>query len=229
MRAYTKELLFNTASEREFINITRDLEAALKESGIQERLCLVNSMHIRSGVFIFLIFLIAMFLMTPFLCFSQENEEPSYSGVIPEVLMRPSREKEPFYPVDAVIGLLGSGGVSYAANTYARSVLRDLMRANRDAETLQNLSPDSLNEALTKLSEVTPRKFRLGGGRDETDGSVSFLFRFMGSENELSGELYIHDEEGKWKVEDIILEVPQKLSIGRESFTSTYTPYERFY
>jgi hypothetical protein len=186
-------------------------------------------MHIRAGIFIFLFFLIAIFLMTPFLCFSQEREEPSYSGVIPEVLMRPSREKEPFYPVDAVIGLLGNGDVSYAANMYARGVLRDLMRANREAETLQNLSPDSLNEAMTKLSEVTPRKVRLGGGREETDGSVSFLFRFMSSENELSGELYIRSEEDKWKIEDIILEEPQKLSIGSESFTSTYTPYERFY
>jgi secondary thiamine-phosphate synthase enzyme len=52
MKTYTKELLFNTASEREFINITRDVEAALSESGIQEGLCLVNSMHITSSVFI---------------------------------------------------------------------------------------------------------------------------------------------------------------------------------
>jgi hypothetical protein len=177
----------------------------------------------------FVIFLITIFLLTPLLCFSQESEEPSYSGVIPEVLMRPSREKEPFYPVDAVIGLLGDGDVSYDANIYARGVLRDLMRSNKEAESLQNLSPDSLNEAMTKLSEVTPRKVRLGGGRDETDGSVSFLFRFMGSENELSGELYIRGEEGKWKVEDIILEDPRKLSISSESFTATYTPYERFY
>jgi secondary thiamine-phosphate synthase enzyme len=52
MKTYTKELSFNTAYEREFINITRDVEAALKESGIQEGLCLVNSMHITSSVFI---------------------------------------------------------------------------------------------------------------------------------------------------------------------------------
>jgi hypothetical protein len=51
----------------------------------------------------------------------------------------------------------------------------------------------------------------------------------MGSENELSGELYIRDEEGKWKAEDIILEDPQKLSISSGSFTAAYTPYDRFY
>jgi secondary thiamine-phosphate synthase enzyme len=38
--------------KREFINISEEVEAALKESGIQEGLCLVNSMHITSSVFI---------------------------------------------------------------------------------------------------------------------------------------------------------------------------------
>ncbi|MDR1363126.1 MAG: secondary thiamine-phosphate synthase enzyme YjbQ [Spirochaetaceae bacterium] len=52
MKTYTKELWFNTDREREFINITRDVETALKESGVQEGLCLVNSMHITSSVFI---------------------------------------------------------------------------------------------------------------------------------------------------------------------------------
>jgi secondary thiamine-phosphate synthase enzyme len=52
MKTYTKEIWFNTASEREFINITSNVETALKESGIQEGICLVNSMHITSSVFI---------------------------------------------------------------------------------------------------------------------------------------------------------------------------------
>jgi secondary thiamine-phosphate synthase enzyme len=52
MKSYTKELWFNTSSEREFINITGQVEAALKESGVKEGLCLVNSMHITSSVFI---------------------------------------------------------------------------------------------------------------------------------------------------------------------------------
>jgi secondary thiamine-phosphate synthase enzyme len=52
MKSYTKELWFNTSAEREFINITEQVEAALKESGVKEGLCLVNSMHITSSVFI---------------------------------------------------------------------------------------------------------------------------------------------------------------------------------
>ena len=35
-----------------FRNITRDVELALRESGIQEGLCLVNAMHITASVFI---------------------------------------------------------------------------------------------------------------------------------------------------------------------------------
>ncbi|MDR1784941.1 MAG: secondary thiamine-phosphate synthase enzyme YjbQ [Spirochaetaceae bacterium] len=52
MKTLTKELWFNTAKEREFVNITGEVEALLEESGIQEGLCLVNAMHITSSVFI---------------------------------------------------------------------------------------------------------------------------------------------------------------------------------
>jgi secondary thiamine-phosphate synthase enzyme len=36
----------------DFVNITREVEAAVRESGVREGLCLVNSMHITSSVFI---------------------------------------------------------------------------------------------------------------------------------------------------------------------------------
>ena len=36
----------------DFVNITRDVEFALRESGIEEGLCLVNAMHITASVFI---------------------------------------------------------------------------------------------------------------------------------------------------------------------------------
>jgi len=36
----------------EFINITPQIEACLRESGIQEGLCLVNAMHITASVYI---------------------------------------------------------------------------------------------------------------------------------------------------------------------------------
>ena len=52
MKSLTRELWFNTKKPREFVNITGEVEALLRESGIQEGLCLVNAMHITASVFI---------------------------------------------------------------------------------------------------------------------------------------------------------------------------------
>ena len=52
MKRYRKELWFETSKRREFINITREVEKCLKESGIAEGLLLCNAMHITSSVFI---------------------------------------------------------------------------------------------------------------------------------------------------------------------------------
>ena len=52
MKSYRKELWFNIPQRRQLINITGEVEAALRESGIQEGLCLVNAMHISASVFI---------------------------------------------------------------------------------------------------------------------------------------------------------------------------------
>ena len=41
-----------TAERRAFVNITSKVEEVLKQSGIQEGLCLVNAMHITASVFI---------------------------------------------------------------------------------------------------------------------------------------------------------------------------------
>jgi len=52
MKSITRELWFNTKKPREFINITREVQTLLEESGIQEGLCLANAMHITASVFI---------------------------------------------------------------------------------------------------------------------------------------------------------------------------------
>lgn len=52
MRSYRKELVFNIRGRRDFQNITQDVAACLKESGIREGLCLVNAMHITASVYI---------------------------------------------------------------------------------------------------------------------------------------------------------------------------------
>ena len=52
MKSYRKELTIETPHRRDYINITRQVEQCLAESGIKEGLILVNSMHITSSVFI---------------------------------------------------------------------------------------------------------------------------------------------------------------------------------
>jgi len=52
MKSTTRELWFETRRRQEFINITDQVAALLRESGIQEGLCLVNAMHITASVFI---------------------------------------------------------------------------------------------------------------------------------------------------------------------------------
>lgn len=52
VKSYKKELWFNTNKRREFINITREVDACLKESEIKEGLLLCNAMHITASVFI---------------------------------------------------------------------------------------------------------------------------------------------------------------------------------
>jgi secondary thiamine-phosphate synthase enzyme len=52
MKSYRKELWFSTSTRRAFINITREVEACLHESGIREGIVLVNAMHITASVFI---------------------------------------------------------------------------------------------------------------------------------------------------------------------------------
>ena len=52
MKSYRKELWFEIPSRRAFTNITPQIETCLRESGIQEGLCLVNAMHITASVYI---------------------------------------------------------------------------------------------------------------------------------------------------------------------------------
>ena len=52
MNFYTEYLWFNTQKKREFINITHEVESALRKSGIKEGFALVSAMHITAGVYV---------------------------------------------------------------------------------------------------------------------------------------------------------------------------------
>jgi len=52
MKSHTKYLWFNTQKRREYINITGEVEKAVRESGIKEGMALVSAMHITAGVYV---------------------------------------------------------------------------------------------------------------------------------------------------------------------------------
>ena len=52
MKSYREEIWFDIPGRRAFLNITGRIQEALKKSGIQEGLALVNAMHITASVFI---------------------------------------------------------------------------------------------------------------------------------------------------------------------------------
>ena len=52
MKFHTKYLTFHNKNHREYINITSDVEDALRESGIREGMILVSAMHITAAVYV---------------------------------------------------------------------------------------------------------------------------------------------------------------------------------
>jgi secondary thiamine-phosphate synthase enzyme len=52
MKSYRKELTFHLPKRIGFVNVTPEVEAAVRESGVAEGLCLVNPMHITASVFV---------------------------------------------------------------------------------------------------------------------------------------------------------------------------------
>jgi len=52
MKSYREELWVETQSRRAYMNITPQVEAAIRKSGVTEGLVLVNAMHITASVYI---------------------------------------------------------------------------------------------------------------------------------------------------------------------------------
>lgn len=52
MKSHTEYLWFNTKKQREFINITPQVESTLEKSGIKEGFILISAMHITAGVWV---------------------------------------------------------------------------------------------------------------------------------------------------------------------------------
>jgi secondary thiamine-phosphate synthase enzyme len=52
VKHYRKTLTFQRPTRVDLVNITPEVEEAVRESGVHEGLCLVNAMHITASVFI---------------------------------------------------------------------------------------------------------------------------------------------------------------------------------
>jgi hypothetical protein len=161
------------------------------------------------------------------------EDEPVFNqGAIPEALRQPQRgDENPRYPRDAVIGELGQGLANDDAYRYARNLLQGALSLNRESTLLAGASPSQLEELFAGLETLGPQQYRLGGGREEADGSVSFLFRFIGRDMSMAGELYIRSDNNSWRLDDIIVEEARALSEGglMNTYKFDFSPYERFF
>ena len=52
MKFHTEYLWFNTATQRDYINMTPQVAEAVVQSGVQEGMVLVSAMHITAGVYV---------------------------------------------------------------------------------------------------------------------------------------------------------------------------------
>jgi len=174
---------------------------------------------------------------------AQEQEGRVSRGSVPEELLRPNRGEAPRYPFDTVIGELGQGKASAAAFAYANSAASALFTGNIEHPALSSVSANAREGYMSALETINPQSYRLGGGREEADGSVSFLVRFIGREYGITGELFIRyvtrqlqaDEEnttvGSWVFEELILEEAKARESGQPESVNRFdfSPYERFF
>ena len=127
------------------------------------------------------------------------QDELIQRGSIPAELLRPRREEALRYPVDVVIGPLGRGTASEEAYGVAIKAAAALLAGTPDAAVFSSVNKSFLENCFSSLNIINPRTYRLGSGRIEPDGSVSFLVRFSGREQGITGELFVRRELQKPK------------------------------
>ena len=166
-------------------------------------------------------------------------QEQTGSQPVPDALRLPERGEAPRYPKDLVIGELGQGNASEGAYAFAQSILSAVITGRRDSSALTQSGYSFPENFFEGVAGIRPRSYRLGGGRTEMDGCISFVVRIIGPEESITGELFIRladamdatDEETPrgWLLDDLILEEKRPLSEIRDSYRYDFSPYERFY
>ncbi|MCL2044624.1 MAG: hypothetical protein FWG89_10850 [Treponema sp.] len=125
------------------------------------------------------------------------GSETVQRGSIPDELLRPHRSEAPHYPVDTVIGALGQGTSAREAYDLARRAAIAFLAGTADAPVFSAANRAFIRDCIGQVQTIEPRQFRLGGGREEPDGSASFMIRFIGREYSITGEMFIrlHERE----------------------------------
>jgi hypothetical protein len=163
---------------------------------------------------------------------------------VPDNLRKPQKGEAPRYPKDVIIGELGRGEASEEAYVFAKDILDGVLRGEKVTDS----------GIVDVIQSVAPQKFRIAGGREEDDGNTSFIFRFIGREKWIVGEIYVRfespleiisdtdeqvdssiadaeevDDPGGWKLDDIILDEVREVGQSIQTYAYDFSPYERFF
>lgn len=123
---------------------------------------------------------------------STDNTQTVERGSTSETLRRPERGESPRYPQDIVIGELGKGKAPDGAYSFAMDLIQALTAASKDSPAVAESRSVLTDSLFDQIAGIEPRSYRIGGGRLEDDGNVSFLVRFLGDEWSITGELFLH-------------------------------------
>jgi len=180
---------------------------------MQEKTRALQQCRRARALFFFILF------FAPFFLFAQDGGR----GSIPQVLARPLRGEAARLPVDTVIGEMGQGSADPAAYAFVRQFALGLLSGNAGHPALASVNPQARESYLHSMGQIGAQGFRIGSGRQEPDGSVSFLIRFIGRDDAILGEVYINNRGGGevevgggavsgatsgWLFEELLLEPP---------------------
>ena len=192
---------------------------------------LARNLSVNTGIF-------CLFLILILITQGVAAQEAAGTQPVPEELRRPEPGEAPRYPKDLVIGELGQGDVSDGAYLFARNIISAVTEGRRDAQIFENSGNIIAESIFDEVEILNPKSYRLGGGRTEVDGCVSFLVRIIGPQESITGELFVRWAEadeaevsgtGSWLLDDLILEEKRVLADIRDSYRYDFSPYERFY
>jgi hypothetical protein len=189
---------------------------------------------------------LSVVLPAGFVLFAQDGG----SFTLPAEIHRPQYGEAPRFPRDYWIGELGRGEAGEEAYRFARRFVEELAGGGTGQ------TPEHIKASLGLFEDLEIRNVRIGGGRTEPDGSVSFMVRFLGREEAVTGEIFLRQqvqdpetaetsevsetseasetaktsETSAWYVDDLILD--QRRPLGESRYgpeSGDLTPYERFF